>query len=385
MCFLNMRMRILLLLCLQLSLLAQQPSIDDLSGKIDQGDDAALNQLIELASTGNADAQFKLGVIYASSNRVPHDYAQSKKWHRKAADQGHARAQLALGSCLMSANLLPSCVKGKDPVEGVSWLRKASDQGNALAQYFLGIAYRDGDGVPKDFVQAARWFRKAADQLHYLSQLELGSMYRSGKGVPMDGVLAYMWYNLATGNGKGGEKEEAKEALEGLERELTVAQIAEAQKLSREWAPGISDREQANPSNNGPGKNPASSASETNSENTTSEEKSSAELFQMTPTTFIILLLVAVIPASIAKKKGYGFGLWYLYGVALFLPALIHSLFLKRSSVFLPSMLSLATNSQPQIPPAKVASTPASTFCGNCGASLNQEGSFCGSCGKQVV
>ena len=33
---------------------------------------------------------------------------------------------------------------------------------------------------------------------------------------------------------------------------------------------------------------------------------------------------LAFIPASIAKRKGYSFGLWWLYGWLLFLVALIH-------------------------------------------------------------
>lgn len=42
----------------------------------------------------------------------------------------------------------------------------------------------------------------------------------------------------------------------------------------------------------------------------------------------IICALIALIPANIAKNKGYSFGLWWLYGFALFFVAFIHSLFL---------------------------------------------------------
>ena len=44
----------------------------------------------------------------------------------------------------------------------------------------------------------------------------------------------------------------------------------------------------------------------------------------------IILLVIAIIPAAIAKSKGRNFGLWYLYGVALWIVALIHSILLKQ-------------------------------------------------------
>ena len=44
--------------------------------------------------------------------------------------------------------------------------------------------------------------------------------------------------------------------------------------------------------------------------------------------TFLVGLLIAAglafIPANIAKKKGYSFGLWWVYGWLLFIVAIIH-------------------------------------------------------------
>lgn len=54
-----------------------------------------------------------------------------------------------------------------------------------------------------------------------------------GEGVPKDLVLAYMWNNLAAARGV----ELALEARDALEADLTSAQIAEAQPVSREWKP----------------------------------------------------------------------------------------------------------------------------------------------------
>ena len=44
----------------------------------------------------------------------------------------------------------------------------------------------------------------------------------------------------------------------------------------------------------------------------------------------IILLFLALIPAFIAKNKGRSFGAWYVYGVLLFVIALIHSLLISK-------------------------------------------------------
>ena len=56
-------------------------------------------------------------------------------------------------------------------------------------------------------------------------------MYASGEGVAEDDVLAYMWWNLAAAQGH----ESAKNNKGILVKRMTREQIAEAQKLSREW------------------------------------------------------------------------------------------------------------------------------------------------------
>lgn len=45
----------------------------------------------------------------------------------------------------------------------------------------------------------------------------------------------------------------------------------------------------------------------------------------------ILLLCLAFIPAIIANSKGRNFWLWYLYGVLIFIVALVHALCLSKS------------------------------------------------------
>ena len=46
----------------------------------------------------------------------------------------------------------------------------------------------------------------------------------------------------------------------------------------------------------------------------------------------VITLILALIPASIAKKKGRDFSAWYIYGVLLWIVAFIHSIAMKDKS-----------------------------------------------------
>ena len=68
----------------------------------------------------------------------------------------------------------------------VFWVHKAADQGYAVAQDALGYVYLEGRGMPKDDQQAAAWFRKAADQGYVPAQNKLGFLYQNGEGVEKD-------------------------------------------------------------------------------------------------------------------------------------------------------------------------------------------------------
>ncbi|MCP4009137.1 MAG: sel1 repeat family protein, partial [Proteobacteria bacterium] len=83
------------------------------------------------------------------------------------------------------------------------------------------------------YVTAAREFRRLAQQGDADAQFMLGYAYALGEGVLQDYVQAHMWFNLAAAAGKS----EARGSRSGVERKMTPLQIAEAQRLAREWRP----------------------------------------------------------------------------------------------------------------------------------------------------
>ena len=156
------------------------------------------------------------------------DYATALRLLRPLAEQGNAAAQFNLGHMYANGRGVPN-----DDVQAVKWFRLAAEQGYADAQVILGLMYAYGRGVPKDDVQAVKWYRLAAEKGYAQAQAILGFMYANGRGVPKDYVLAYMWANL----GAAGGHEDAREIREEYAAKMTPTQIAEAQKLSREWKP----------------------------------------------------------------------------------------------------------------------------------------------------
>jgi TPR repeat protein len=68
-------------------------------------------------------------------------------------------------------------------------------------------------------------------------------MYEWGTGVPQDYVQAHKWFNLAAATFTTPSGHDmAVQARDRVAAQMTPAQIAEAQKLAREWKKQSSNR-----------------------------------------------------------------------------------------------------------------------------------------------
>ena len=119
----------------------------------------------------------------------------------------------------------------------VEALRAKAKQGDASAQSNLGFMYATGQGVPQNYAEAIKWCRLAAEQGHAEAQYNLGVSYAKGRGVPQDYLQAHMWVNLAASKSQGEENEKDAKLRKEIAENMTSAQIAEAQRLAREWKP----------------------------------------------------------------------------------------------------------------------------------------------------
>jgi len=154
------------------------------------------------------------------------DYATALKEWQPLAEQGDAAAQFNLGGMYSLGQGVP-----QDDQEAVRWWRLAAEQGDAAAQFNLGVSYDQGRGVPQDDGEAVRWYRLAAVQGHATAQFNLGILYDKGQGVSQDYIQAHMWVNLASAQGHV----VAPKARDSIAKKMTPEQIAEAQRLAREW------------------------------------------------------------------------------------------------------------------------------------------------------
>ena len=183
------------------------------SGKIGEHDeDKAIRWLRKAAERDHAGAQYMLGYIYeeqawkctnrnlkSESSEWPdvggaeaqEKFGEAVKWLHKSAEQGYADAQKRLGQIYAR----PSA--SKNMVEAAKWYRRAAQQGKGYAQLRLAEMYLHGNGVSKSHAEAVRWYLAAAEHGVDDAYKTLGFMYASGDILPKDYHEAARWWQLA--------------------------------------------------------------------------------------------------------------------------------------------------------------------------------------------
>jgi uncharacterized protein len=153
------------------------------------------------------------------------DFAAAIKSYRVAAANGSAQAEMKLGA--MYAVGLGVI---RDEGEAFRWYGLAAAQGYADAQTNIGLRYATGQGVTLNYLEAVRWLRLAAKQDHPVAQFALGTLYASGEGVAQDFVRAYMWFDIGAASGDP----DGTKNREGIAPLMATQQIADAQQMARE-------------------------------------------------------------------------------------------------------------------------------------------------------
>lgn len=180
-----------------LNTLSVTPAVADFAKGLaaaERGDyTAALNEWRPLAEQGNADAQYKLGIMYRRGEGVAQDYRTA-----------------------------------------IEWFKLAADQGNVAAQSNLGAIYDQGLGITQDSSAAFKWFKLAAESGNGYSRFILGEMYQQGRGVTRDHIRAHMWWNIAASEELASGLELARREFVKIQKDMTPTEVSKAQQLARE-------------------------------------------------------------------------------------------------------------------------------------------------------
>ena len=196
--------------------------------------ETSLPGLQTLASAGDADAQGKLGMLYAKGMTVEPDQAKAFKLFQQAAAAGNVKAQFDLAG----AYLLGQGVK-KNPTLAGDWFEKAARAGSGPAQIQAGILCLNARGRRQDIAAGMKWIETAAKSGHpddakraagllarlkdsppaatldidalikqaraggLKAQLQLARRYHAGDGVRVDSNETARWQRHAAAQGDG--------------------------------------------------------------------------------------------------------------------------------------------------------------------------------------
>lgn len=180
----------------------------------------AVAALERAAAAGNAEAQFRLGIMYANGDEVPLDYARAAELIREAAGQGLADAQSMLAWLYANGY---GVVQSDEAAR--EWYLKAAKQGSPKDQYLVGTMYRFAQfGADRDGEAVLDWYRLSAEQGFAPAQFALGKLLMEGKQVAEDRVAAFQWLSLAHANGS----KHAERAVRELLQRMTPAEVLRA-------------------------------------------------------------------------------------------------------------------------------------------------------------
>lgn len=139
--------------------------------------DAAL-LLQRKASDGDAVAMYCMGEI--DFQVIPTNVKRAIEFFKRSAEIGYPPAQATIGTLYLKG--LPGLLE-KDYRKGISMLSEAVNQKSLTARFNLGMAYYNGDGVPKDELKASQWLEVAVRQNFSEAQYTLGTMLVEGNGI----------------------------------------------------------------------------------------------------------------------------------------------------------------------------------------------------------
>ena len=159
-------------------------------------DQRSLEELEVLARTGDAAANYTLGIRYSKGLGVSPDPIKAFARMRSAATQGHLDGQIAVGLYYLSGTGTKA-----SPRDAVKWLTSAATRGNIEAQGILAEMYGLGTGIAKNRKEAIKWALAAAKQGDPESQYNLAVLYSQDERKTANHAEAVKWYKAAANQG----------------------------------------------------------------------------------------------------------------------------------------------------------------------------------------
>jgi len=225
----------------------------------------SFDMTLELAESGNVDAQYRLARMYMDGGKIGKDETAACEWMRRAAESRHVQAQVDYADMLFDGIgteqdpsaalfyyqaaadrgnvdarmkvstliadensdrteirklfkeiaergnplneyryadlLLKTAWNEEDREEALEWFLKAADKGNINSKFQAAVMYRDGVGVQTDTERSVKMLREAADSGHNSAQIVLAELLLRGVKTEKDESESFKWYLRSAGSG----------------------------------------------------------------------------------------------------------------------------------------------------------------------------------------
>ena len=146
---------------------------------------------------GSLEGAHRLALAFAQGTGTPRNDARAAELFDKAAEVGHKRAQLNLGTLYFRGQGV-----ARDLVQARAWLEKAASDGDPYALYALARAMSEGEGpAVADAVRAADLYRRAAGKGHPYAMMRYALALGEGSGVKRDPIAAQQLLVSLNSNG----------------------------------------------------------------------------------------------------------------------------------------------------------------------------------------
>jgi uncharacterized protein len=151
------------------------------------------------AQSGGFKAQYRLGMLYSGDGPLPKDIEKARHYLNMAAQAGDrdAAAKLLLlenpGRAPTEFERAESLASQGKHAEAAAMYQRLAEQGDVTAQSRLAWMYESGRGVERNLAEAARRFALAANAGNAEAQYALAVMFRTGKGQPVDSERSLQW------------------------------------------------------------------------------------------------------------------------------------------------------------------------------------------------
>ncbi len=174
-----------------------------------------LAALCRAADQGNAEAQLRLGMLYANGEGVDLNYVTAAEWFTRAAEQGQLEACRTLA--WLYAN---GFGVAQDDAMARHWYLRAAEGGDPAAQCSVATMYQWGRmGVARDVERMLHWYEQAAARNYPVAQFALGKLMAQGQLVPRNDEAAFQWFTLAILNGSKVAQEEFAKLTSHLDQD----------------------------------------------------------------------------------------------------------------------------------------------------------------------